>query len=152
VTGGDDVFPDPLHDPEQIANECEAHFQGALGIMQPTGDRHLVDKDGRCSAERVCISPWMGREWCERAYQGEGPLCDEYFHFYVDEELHVIAEQQNLLLHRPDLSQYHAWWSREKKQAPTHFVDAKKGWDVAKNLFNRRKWEGFPGSELTIKA
>lgn len=151
VTGGDDLFPDPTADPEKIARECENHFEGTLGIMQPTGDRHLQDAQGRCSAERVCISPWMGREWCENVYNGGGPLCAEYFHFFVDEELHEVAQAMGRLWHRRDITQHHGWWSREGRPAPQHFLREKSRWEEAKNLFSLRKASGFPGSFLLCK-
>ena len=148
VTGGDDVLPDPDHDPAVIAAELMEHFGGTLGVMQPTGDRYMEDDSGRCAAERVCISPWMGREFCERSYGGDGPLWHEYFHEFVDEELHGVARMLGVLWHRPDLNQYHAWWGREGKEQPEHLKHLAARWDGAKALFERREAAGFPGSEL----
>ena len=148
VTGGDDVWPDSDHSPEEIAASCTEHFDGTFGVMQPTGDRYMTDRHGRCAAERVCISPWMGREFCERSYGGGGPLWHEYTHEFVDQELHEVAKRFGVLWHRSDLSQHHAWWGREGKEQPEHLKHLSSKWDVTKALFERREAAGFPGSEL----
>jgi hypothetical protein len=149
VTGGDDLLPDPDATPATVARECREHFEGTLGVMQPTGDRHLEDKTGRCAAERVCISPWLGREWCERANRGNGPLWPEYFHCFVDEELHEVASREKRLWHRRDLTQYHEWYARKRgTPPPPHVAAVKAHWVEAETLFRRRKASGFPGSEI----
>lgn len=147
VTGGDDVYPDPEHDPAQIAAECTEHFQGTMGIMQPTGDRHLVEKDGSCSSERACVSPWMGREWCQWCNGGVGPLNPAYFHCFVDGELREVALARLQLWERPDLSQYHAWWAREKKARPTHLNPKRIRWEKDKKIYEQRKAMGFPSGD-----
>jgi hypothetical protein len=77
VTGGDDTDPDPTKRADVIAAECSYHFTegfwnqlgiqefSTFGVMQPTGDRFA---DG--SIDRIAGSPWIGREFCKRAYGG----------------------------------------------------------------------------------
>lgn len=149
VTGGDDILPDPILDADTIARQCETYFGGTLGVMQPTGDRHMPDAQGRCAADRVCVSPWLGREWCARGYAGKGPFCAEYFHFFVDEDLHEVADSLGLLWHRRDLTQYHYYWGRVRgKSRPDHLAKAASRWGEGKAIFDRRKAAGFPGSGL----
>lgn len=149
VTGGDDILPDPCKSADEIARECEVYFGGTLGVMQPTGDRHLEEADGRCAAERVCVSPWLGRDWCERGYNGRGPLCEEYFHFFVDEDLHNVATRLGLLWHRVDICQHHNFWGRTPgNPRPEHLKRAAAQWKEARDLFFARKAAGFPRSSL----
>lgn len=150
VTGGDDVYPDENHSPKDLETEFLEHFHGTLGVMQPTGDRWMIDAQGKCSAERVCYSPWMGREFIERINGGTGPIWHEYFHFYEDEELHEVATKLGILWHRPDLSQYHDHWLRRKEKQPAYLSNARYGWDAAKKLFDSRKASGFPGHQLLV--
>lgn len=131
VTGGDDVLPDPNKTAEEIARECSEHFTewrttvchadiwdwSTFGIMQPTGDR-WGDAKGPY-IERVCGSPWMGREWCKRVNQGNGPLWPGYFHMGEDEELQAVAIKYGVLWQRPDLTHYHQHWGRPQlKECP----------------------------------
>lgn len=148
VTGGDDVHCISDFAPEVIAAQCEARFGGTLGVMEPTGDRWMVDRNGKCAAERVCIAPWMGREWCRRGYGGKGPLWEGYEHFYCDEEHARVAEKLGILWQRPDLTQYHEHWSRNGGERPAFLEKARLGWDAAKELFESRQAAGFPGHEL----
>ena len=149
VTGGDDISPDPNRIPEDIARECVKHFGGTYGVMQPTGDRWMIDKSGRSCSERVAYSPWMGRAWVLEANEGIGPIWYEYFHFYEDEELQCVAEMQGVFWQRPDLVQYHDHWIRGgKHKRPQHLIrkDSAENWATAKALFESRKAAGFPGS------
>jgi hypothetical protein len=148
VTGGDDILPDPTKTADEIARECRVYFNGTLGIMQPTGDRFMEDAAGKCAAERVCVSPWLGREWCERGYEGRGPLWPEYFHFYVDEDLHNVAQRHGILWHRRDLNQHHHYWGRTGGQRPAHLAKAQAGWADGKRLFEQRRAADFPESGL----
>jgi len=147
VTGGDDIDPDPVHDPDRIEKEFIQHFQGTFGVMQPTGDRWMVNDAGLCACERVLESPWMGREWIQRINGGCGPIWHEYFHFFEDEEHMEVAKMLNRLWLRPDLIQYHHHWSREGRSRPKYLYPARLNWDEAKALFLRRKKAGFPGHE-----
>ena len=148
VIGGDDILPDPDHDPRVIAAECTEHFRGTLGVLQPTGDRFMEDAQGLCGAERVCISPWMGREWCLRAYEGKGPLWPAYKHEFVDEDLHEVASMHGRLWHRRDLTQHHDWHGRRKEPPPAH-MKGKQAWnEEGKRIFQTRKEAGFPESRF----
>lgn len=145
VTGGDDIDPDPRHSPELIETEFLTHFRGTFGVMQPTGDRWMVNSQGLCAAERVCESPWMGREFIQKAYQGTGPYCEEYYHFFADEELHDVAIKLGILWNRSDLVHHHHHWSREGRPRPSYLAPAKLNWDQARELFRARQLQGFPG-------
>ena len=147
VAGGDDIQPDPSHHAHDIAKECNSYFGGTFGIMEPTGDRWLEDAEGKCSAERVCIAPWMGREWVDHGYAGKGPYPEGYYHFFADEELKLVAERLGMLWQRPDLTQYHDNWQREGgRQRPAYLEKAAKARDRDLALFLERKAAGFPGS------
>jgi len=147
VIGGDDVDPDPNRNPDDVAEECEKYFGGTFGVMQPTGDRWCIDKHGTCSSERVCDTAWIGRDFALRMYGGRGPLCEEYFHFFCDEELHEVAQLLGVLWHRSDIFQHHHHWMREGKRRPQHLHPARLNWAKAKELFNDRKARGFPGHQ-----
>lgn len=155
VAAADDVYPGD-HDPLRVARECEEHFGGTLGVMQPTGDPwrdHCVEK--------YAGSPWLGREWCERAYGGRGPLWDGYHHYYVDNELQRVAQRLSLFWQRRDLVHRHESWKRGPKGAPVneygfwrdarrpdHLQRARVGWQADHDLFEEREAAGFPGSDL----
>ncbi len=175
VTGGDDVWPDPTKRAWEIAHECAFHlwneqanaYAGAyemtewrtMGVMQPTGDRWHEGKGGFANApiDRVCGSPWMGREFCRRINQGQGPLWDEYEHMFEDEELQCVAEKYGILWQRRDLTHKHQHWGRGKTDQevlsdpaiPEHLQkwNTSEHWQKAKGIFTRRKAAGFPGSE-----
>lgn len=163
VTGGDDVEPDMNHTPEQITRQCTEYFSDlhneccrdarvsrTFGVMQPTGDRWA-----RGSIDRICGSPWMGREFCERMYGGEGPLYYGYTHMHVDEELQAVAVKLGVLWQRPDLIHLHRHWMREtwpkvqRAECPEFLKEANsmRHWNESKALFQSRKAAGFPGHE-----
>jgi hypothetical protein len=147
ITGGDDVLPVPITPAKELARQFKEHFPNLLGIMEPCGDRHMVDAAGLCAAERVCIAPWMGREWVRRGYGGKGPLFEGYRHFFVDEEIKNVAEKLGILWQRSDLTQYHDHWTRSR-QRPAYLDKAAADWATAKALFESRRDAGFPGHEL----
>lgn len=174
VTGGDDIEPDANHSAEEIARECFEHFRerigddepplyrklpeaGTFGVMQPTGDRYGADerhigKPGSAYIDRVCGSPWMGREFCRRMYGGRGPLCEEYFHMGEDEELQAVAEKLGVLWQRPDLIHFHRHWARARKSredmpAFLKRANSDEEWLKYKRIFAARQAAGFPGHE-----
>lgn len=148
VTGGDDIDPDPRHDPAVLEREFLEHFAGSFGVMQPVGgEPWMVDASGRGCAERVAGSPWMGREWCERANQGRGPLWPDFFHFYEDEFLQETATLLGVFWQRKDMEQFHAHWLRLGQKRPPHLDRAQTDWANAKALFDQLKAAGFPGHE-----
>jgi hypothetical protein len=152
VTGGDDVFPDTSKHPDLIARECSRRFGkggiadhgdaedlfGTYGIMQPIGD-------GWGGIERICGSPWMGREWCLKANKGAGPLHPDFYHCFVDELLQEAAKAQGVLWQRKDIKHEHRHWQRENRPMPSYLVRAnsQQHWDESKALFNRHRANGF---------
>ncbi len=107
VCGGDDYWPDTAWGSHFISRECLHHFGGTLGVMQPTGDRY---QDGYI--DTAAASPWIGREFAQRAYNGHGPFRDDYFHLYADTELQQVALKLGVFWQRPDIKQEHKHWSR----------------------------------------
>lgn len=153
VTGGDDMWPgegDP--DASYLEMQFLYHFGGSLGVMQPTGDRWMVDKAGTVAAERICGSPWMGRDYITRANGGRGPFWPEYHHFYADEEMLNTTKKLNLLWQRIELTHYHDHWSRRKVSRPEYLHKAQRNWGADRELFFERQAQGFPGHELTAEA
>jgi hypothetical protein len=148
VTGGDDMRPDPERAPAEIALECTAHFGGTFGVMQPTGDHWA-------HPERICGSPWMGREFCRRMYGGNGPFCEEYPHMWGDEEMHEVCKAMGILWNRDDLSHFHDHFQRPQE----HRINERPNWMIRndncyakyKPVFDRRKRAGFPGHEPCAK-
>lgn len=175
VIGGDDTLPDPNKRADEIASEIERWFEGgarirgescgcltckdrmgSVGVMQPTGDRFA---DGQI--DRICGSAWIGRTFAERVYRGLGPLWPEYTHMFVDDELQQVAMKYGCFLQRPDLCQLHMQHARatdaidspakDTMRIPPHIKHdgyTQEHWEKYERLFNRRKAEGFPGSEL----
>ncbi len=166
ICTGDDTLPDPNKSAEEIARECNHHFSLAyalrsgqphdivrdwpdrtFGVMQPTGDRFA---DG--SIDRICGSPWMGREFCKRMYGGKGPLWPEYTRFFMDEELQCVSQKLGVLWQRPDLTHFHQWYGREGNgtkatDIPPHLKNQQARWEPEKKIFNDRKAASFPGSK-----
>ena len=164
VTGGDDVEPDLNHTAEEIARECSEYFycqRSTFGVMQPTGDRwgstdpwaQKLPENRRAYVDRVCGSPWMGREFCRRIYGGKGPLWHEFEHMHVDEHLQAVAEKLGILWQRPDLTHHHRHWARrpgvETSDCPKHLerVSGPEHWQESKAVFNRLKLGGFVEAE-----
>lgn len=151
VAGGDDTIPDQKMDAESIGVECLEYFKGTFGVLQPTGDRFAQG-----SIDRIAGSPWMGREWCERMYGGEGPLYSGYQHMHVDEELKQVAEMLGVYWMRPDLVHLHRHFMRQSEDInspavartpPPHLVrwNSPEHWQESQGLFLGRKSAGFPG-------
>jgi hypothetical protein len=172
VSGGDDYEPDMSKDADQIAAECYCHFytqgifrEGYFGVMQPTGDRWGDTPASRAQygenrgayIDRIAGSPWMGREWCKRAYQGNGPMFAGYKHMYADEELKEVAEQLGVYWPRRDITQLHKHWGRmpsddqfaNMADCPDFLrpVNTPQHWYESQKLFTERKMAGWPGGE-----
>lgn len=169
VCAGDDTLPDPNHTADEIARECRAHFDAlacvqhrtcgcltckgrveTFGVMQPTGDRWGTPR--RAYIDHVAGSPWIGREFARRMYQGKGPYWHEYTHMGVDEELQKVAIKYGVFWQRPDLTHYHEHWARKGGQAidmPAFLAEAnsRAHWDRFKKIMSEREAAGFPGSE-----
>lgn len=153
VCAGDDTLPDPKRLACEIATSCTERFDGKFGVMQPTGDRFA---DG--SIDRIAGSPWIGREFAERAYGGNGPYWPEYRHMFVDEEIMCVAQKLGVFWQRPDICQLHRHFMRESdaidsraiaKAPPSHLVEANSPahWTKYQGIFRARKAAGFPGHE-----
>lgn len=151
VSGGDDTLPDLANSPDIISAQCKEHFGGTFGVMQPTGDRWANG-----SIDRICGSPWLGREFCERMYQGNGPMFDGYGHMYADEELQQVASRLGVLWQRRDLIHLHKHYFRTGNDGvnygaaiPPHMVEwnGRKHWNESQSLFNSRRAAGFPGHQ-----
>jgi len=125
VGGGDDTDPDPTKTADEIARECSNHFIvntidrylgcNTWGIMQPTGDRFGSDEpwarmthpNEPAYIDRICGSPWIGREAARRLNGGKGPLWSECYHMFSDQILKEHAERLGILWQRRDLTHYH---------------------------------------------
>lgn len=164
IAAGDDTEPDMNHTAEEIARQCCDYFKKGddltfpecghtFGVMQPTGDRFAEG-----SIDRIAGSAWLGREFCRRINQGKGPLWPEYVHNFVDEELQNVALKYGIFWQRRDLIHLHRHFQRENdsltspaisKPTPEHLKAAfsPEGWGPYKAIFDRRKAQGFPGSE-----
>jgi hypothetical protein len=114
--------------------------------------------------DRICGSPWMGREFCRRMYHGSGPLYNGYYHNFADEELQNVARKLGVFRQRRDLNQEHRHWAQKQPKSATHtglagdvrnmpewarkINDPKlSDWERSKALFAKRKANGFPGHE-----
>jgi hypothetical protein len=170
VGGSDDMWPDPNVQADKIAEQCSAYFgqrgpaervddwtvkmtveqyqsAATFGVMQPTGDlKHWPGS----RVDRICGSPWLGREFCRRMYGGRGAFFEEYRHMFDDEELFEVAKMLGVLWQRPDLTHHHEHFLRHgAAPTPPHLVNAvsRENWQRTKALFNARKAAGFPGHE-----
>ncbi len=138
ITGGDDISPVMEKTAQEIALECFQKFPDGFFVMQPTGD----DMPG---VHNICASPWFGKGWIKRAYQGMHPVWPDYVAFYGDEELKEVAWRLKVLWQRDDLVQYHHHWARRGGPAKTDYQAANdKWWDHDKAIFVKRKSQNFP--------
>jgi hypothetical protein len=151
VTGGDDTDPDPVNRADEIAKECELKFGGSFGVMQPTGDRYAGG-----SIDRIAGSPWIGREFVERAYGGGGPYWPEYQHMFVDEEIREVARVLGVYWANPSVTHLHRHFMRESlaidspavtKPVPEFLREANSPghWQKYQQIYRMRKAQGFPG-------
>lgn len=141
VSGGDDMLPDADHSAQEIAAQFLERFPDTFGVMQPHGDDFL-------ETAQFCGSPWLGRAWCERMYQGSGPMFQGYVHHGADDELFWVGKCLGALWTRPDLTQYHDHFLREGEVPPQWWVDAVEKNDERDTLhFIARAAHFFPGHE-----
>jgi hypothetical protein len=154
ASGGDDVWPDSNFPVDRVESEFRHHFNGWLGVMQATGavpgyvpwSKAVIN--GRAVQERVAWAPMIGRDWCLRAYGGNGPFWPEYRTFFADESLQVVAEALGLYWQRPDMHMPHKTWKHDDGSRPHHLLHTIAEWEPDAALFNARKAAGFPGHEL----
>lgn len=145
VCGGDDMDPDPNRHPQEIAEECFARYPDGYFVMQPVGD----DLKG---TDKICGSPWFGKEWLRRAYGGNGPFSTRYFQYYGDEELRNVAEAQQVLWQRKDLVQYHHHYIRQDGPKKTDYQAKNENLYFKKDgeVFKSRKERGFPDASALV--
>jgi hypothetical protein len=141
VTGGDDVWPDPRYRAGDLLLGFLIGFGGTLGVMQPTG----ANPPGHAG---LAWSPWLGREWCERAFEGRGPTDDRFWHYYNDLYLADVARRHGVFWERPDLNHTHRNWKELRQQRPQHLAKSRDRWAADKALYQRLLAEGYPGSGL----
>jgi hypothetical protein len=150
VTGGDDTFPVTGLTAPELETQFFARFPDSLGVMQPTGDPWCGSRgpDGRRSNEISAQSPWLGRAFCERAYQGHGPYWPQYFHYFADTELQAVAERLKVFWQRPEIADYHDNWKRRGAPRPKYLYEARQRRTNDEDLFLARRAGGFPGHQL----
>jgi len=140
VGGGDDLYPDPGLRAAEIAGQFLERFPDTFGVMQPIGDRFEA-------TESICGSPWLGREWMRRMYQGRGGLCEQYAQQYADEELYWVARCSGVLETRENLTQRHEHFRRRGEAAPAYWVDSAAANEARDcQTFIERADAGFPGA------
>lgn len=147
VAMADDIFPDTMRHPEDIATLFVEHFGGTLGVMQPIADPWSIDGIAP-QATKVAGSPWLGRDWCRRAFGGRGPLPDCYHHMFCDQHLQEVAIKLGLFWQNPDVAQIHQHWMRLGNSMPEHIMHAHEAWNADEAMFLKMRQEGFPGHEL----
>jgi hypothetical protein len=156
VGGGDDTDPDPTKTADEIAAECTEHFGGTFGIMQPTGHRWGEEEawaqatypNEPAYIDRICGSPWIGREAARRLNGGKGPLWAECYHMFSDQILKEHAEKIGILWQRRDLTHFHDHPRRDGVARTPDFA-AESGiytnheWDKSKGIYERLKANYF---------
>jgi len=138
---GDDVYPDQDNTAQEVGEEFLQTFPDLNGVMQPIGDKFAW-------THKCAVSPWIGRGFIEKAYEGNGPFWPEYFHYFSDQELQEYAIQLGLFQQREDLTQFHDHWQRKGKNRPQHLKKAERMWKKDKKIFDSRKELKFPCSKL----
>jgi hypothetical protein len=140
VTGGDDVFPDPNFTAVDLGKQFYDHFPDGFGVMQPIGD-------SMPGTEKICGSPWFGRGWLDRAYEGNGPFFSGYLSFFGDEELKLVADSLGALWQRKDVTQFHNHWTRSGGPRMEQYqIDNQKNWQRDESLFLEREDAEWPGA------
>ena len=170
VSAGDDTDPDQKKRADEIADECSRYFSdpvymshcdtyaATFGVMQPTGDRwgseepwaRQMHPTQPAYIDRICGSPWIGREYARRINGGKGPFWEEYGHMFADEEMQNVALNYGVLWQRRDLTHFHDHCKRDGvDRTPAFLVEAysPQHWEKNKAVFTRRKAAGFPRSE-----
>lgn len=138
VSGGDDMLPDPKHSAEELARQFFDRFPDTFGVMQPHGDEYM-------NARQYCGSPFIGRAFAAEMYNGRGALSEAYYHCFGDVELYWVARGVNALWERPDLSHFHAHFSRDNRPQPAFhkIVENRMGHDAL--IYLQRAALRFPG-------
>jgi hypothetical protein len=148
IAGGDDMDPDPQASPQEVALACTRHFGGTFGVMQPTGDPLGLDASGRCAAERICGSPWLGREFIARWQGGSNVFCERMHHYYADELLCRQTSACGLLWQRKDLTHFHRHPSRTGVTPPAYMRANQAHWAADEAVFREFERQGFPADPV----
>ncbi len=117
VNAGDDMTPADIP-ADEIERAALAHFGGTMGVLQPTGDPFGMDRFGRSAAERICGSPWLGRDFV--ASRNGRVFSESYRHFFADEQLYDELIGTPLLWQNKSLEQRHNHYHRTHESAPAH--------------------------------
>ena len=132
----DDVEPEA--DWLQIALDCfKTTFPDDIGV--------LCFNDYGCYEGKLAIHPFVSREWVDRYQYGQWLLWPDYWHFYGDTELSIIAKYINKYVYCKESKVKHTlqsdpenrdgmWWSIRTNVYP---IDLK--------IFKHRGVDGFPG-------
>jgi len=139
IIGGNDLYPDMSLTAQEIGEQFREHFNGTNGLMHPVGDKYGLIMD-------AAVCPWIGAEYINTVYDGRGPYCEEYYHYFCDAELQDVATLAGTFWQRGDLTQYHAHWSRAKEIRPPHLMPALANHPKDQATYHARKAEGFPGA------
>jgi hypothetical protein len=107
-----------------------------------------IDSAGRCAAERICGSPWLGREFVLRWNGGAGVFCERMFHFFADELLKRQTEACGRLWQRKDLTHFHRHPTRMGITPPPYMVEAQKRWGQDEAVFREFERAGFPTTTI----
>lgn len=141
ITGGDDIYPDMKHKAQELGEQFFLRFPNGFGIMQPIGD----NKPG---SPTICESPWVGKGWLKRAYQGKFPFWPEYIAFFGDTELKQLADRLKVLWMRRDVAQFHNHYTRPGGPPKTNYqMSNDQYWGADEKLFYERKAGDWPGHE-----
>ena len=106
--------------------------------------------DAPAYIDRICGSPWIGREFARRMNGGKGPLWPEFYHMFADEHLKCVAEKYGVLWQRRDLTHHHDHPRRDGVQRTPDFAGRIYGseeWEKSKAIFERLKANNFAESE-----
>jgi hypothetical protein len=162
ICAGDDTHPDTSQTAAEIERGCLTFFGGTYGVMQPTGDRwgesaasiQRYGKDRAAYIDRVAGSSFIGRQFWERTYNGEGPFWSDYYHMFVDEELQEVATELGVFWQRRDLTHYNDHCQREAQPGAgigpiPEFLTrsySRDEWNRSQAIFAERKDAGWPGA------
>jgi len=138
VVGADDIYSDLRLSAQDIGEQFTKRFPDFFGVMQPTGD----DLQG---TDKICGSPWIGKEFINQAYGGKGPYLDEFFQFYGDELMFEETKLACLLWQNPEIVQRHEHWTRKGGPNKLGYQErnSNRWWNHDREIFMKLKESGF---------
>jgi hypothetical protein len=145
IASGDDADPDPNHSAEEIGRRFVEAFPDYFGVMQPTGDKFGALADD--AVTRAAVTPWIGKAFAQRAYQGNGPYFSGYRHFYADAEIMEVAQLLGCWRECPEFMQFHRHHSRGYDDAlnKSQRATVQQAGLADRKVYLERKAAGFPG-------